>query len=131
MIDIDKFKSFNDHYGHQMGDDCLKITAEAIRQTLSRPADLAIRYGGEEFIIVLPDTDSAGALSIARRFQTVLTKISMPHDYSEVADHITVSCGISNIIPKRSNNLASLIHRADIAMYKAKFNGGNQASVFK
>ena len=131
MIDIDKFKSYNDHYGHQMGDDCLKITAQALKQSLSRPADLPVRYGGEEFIIILPDTDSAGALSIANRFQSVLNKITIPHDFSDVANHITVSCGISSMTPKRNDNISSLVQHADIAMYKAKFNGGNQSLVFK
>jgi len=125
MIDIDQFKSYNDHYGHQMGDDCLHTVALALQQTLSRPSDLALRYGGEEFMVILPDTDSTGSFKIIKRFQDVLDKIHTPHSHSTISDHITVSCGIAEITPTRSDKSSTLINQADIALYKAKFNGGN------
>jgi len=130
MIDIDQFKSYNDHYGHQMGDDCLHTIALALHQTISRPSDLALRYGGEEFMVILPDTDDAGAFRIIKRFQDVLDKVHTPHGYSTVSDHVTVSCGIASITPTRTDKSATLINQADIALYKAKFNGGNCTITF-
>jgi len=125
MIDIDQFKSYNDHYGHQMGDDCLHTVALALHQSLSRPSDLAIRYGGEEFMVILPDTDSTGAYRIIKRFQEVLDKIHTTHSHSTVSDHVTVSCGIASTIPSRADKSTTLVNQADIALYKAKFSGGN------
>jgi len=130
MIDIDQFKAYNDHYGHLMGDDCLHMVALALQQTLSRPSDIAIRYGGEEFMAILPDTDSTGAFNIIHRFQKLLEKIHTPHKYSSVTDHITVSCGIATITPGRTDKAKTLINQADIALYKAKFNGGNCTVIF-
>lgn len=131
MIDIDQFKSYNDNYGHQMGDDALKTVAQAIKQSLSRPADLACRYGGEEFLVILPDTDIVGAFKIGRRIQEALYKVHIRHEHSPVKDYITISCGVADIIPKRNNTLSSLVKQADIAMYKAKFHGGDQVMTFK
>jgi len=130
MIDLDQFKSYNDHYGHLMGDDCLHTIALALHQSLSRPSDLALRYGGEEFMAILPDTDDIGAFRIIKRFQEVLDKIHIPHKFSTTADHVTVSCGIASITPTRSDKASTLINQADIALYKAKFNGGNSTVIF-
>jgi len=130
MIDIDQFKSYNDHYGHQMGDDALKAVAESIKQSLSRPSDLASRYGGEEFLVILPDTDVVGAFKVARRIQNALFKVHMHHAHSAIQDYITISCGVAHIIPKRSDKVSVLIKQADIAMYKAKFSGGNKTFAF-
>ena len=131
MIDIDQFKSYNDHYGHQAGDDALKTVAESIKQSLSRPSDLACRYGGEEFLVVLPDTDVVGGFKVARRIQNALFKVHMTHEYSDIQEYLTISCGVAHIIPKRSDKIGSLIKQADIAMYKAKFSGGNETFAFK
>lgn len=131
MIDIDKFKYYNDHYGHQMGDDALRTVAEAITQSLSRPSDLPIRYGGEEFLVILPDTDVVGAFKIARRIQEALYKVRLQHEYSAVANYLTICCGVATCIPKRSDKPDSLIKQADIALYKAKFSGGNKAVAFQ
>lgn len=131
MIDIDHFKLYNDHYGHQKGDACLQIVAQGLKNTLSRPADLAIRYGGEEFMLVLPDTDISGANKIAGRLQDMLQAISIPHEYSSVSDHVTVSCGIASMTPRRNDKSSTLIHQSDIAMYKAKFKGGNRTVLFR
>lgn len=130
MIDIDQFKSYNDHYGHQMGDDALKAVAESIKQSLSRPSDLACRYGGEEFLITLPDTDVVGAFKVARRIENALFKVHMPHEFSSIEDYVTISCGVAHIIPKRGNKISDLVKQADIAMYKAKFSGGNKTYSF-
>ncbi len=130
MIDIDLFKSYNDHYGHQMGDDALKTVAESIKQSLSRPSDMACRYGGEEFLIILPDTDVVGAFKVARRIQNALFKVRILHEYSDIENYVTISCGVSNITPKRSDKISNLVKQADIAMYKAKFSGGNKTFTF-
>lgn len=130
MIDIDKFKDYNDHYGHQAGDDCLKIVAQALKQSLSRPSDLAVRYGGEEFLVVLPDTEITGAIQLARKFQKVLENVNIKHEYSDIANHLTVSCGVASYTPKRSDKVRALVNQADIAMYKSKFSGGNRTISF-
>ena len=130
MIDIDQFKSYNDHYGHQMGDDALKTVAESIKQSLSRPSDLACRYGGEEFLVILPDTDVVGGFKVARRIQNALFKVRIPHEHSQIQDYLTTSSGVAHIIPKRGDKINVLVKQADIAMYKAKFSGGNRAFAF-
>ena len=130
MIDIDQFKLYNDHYGHQQGDDALKTVALAIQQSLSRPSDLAIRYGGEEFLVVLPDTELVGAIQIAHRIQQALAKVRLKHEYSSIDNYLTISCGVAQTVPKRNDKIKTLIQQADIAMYKAKFSGGNETTSF-
>jgi len=127
MIDIDYFKTYNDNYGHIKGDDALKSVVEALSEGIHRPADLLARYGGEEFVIVLPDTTVNGAASIANSLAENVAKLSLPHEYSGVADVVTVSMGIACCEPElRHNSVASLIEAADSALYKAKENGRNQ-----
>jgi len=129
MGDIDCFKEYNDAYGHQGGDDCLRAIADVFRQAGGRIADKAARYGGEEFLLILPDTDAEGALNIAESIQTRLQNIHMPHTTSTVADRVTLCLGVATLIPDRSNHPAQLLKMADKALYECKHNGKNQICV--
>jgi diguanylate cyclase (GGDEF)-like protein/PAS domain S-box-containing protein len=131
MSDVDLFKYYNDKYGHQAGDACLKSVADAIRERVGRPADLIARYGGEEFAIVMPETDIRGALKVAENIRQELTKQSIPHSQSSVAPHVTISCGIACMFPNADNKPQTLIERADQALYRAKQQGRNCIVVFE
>jgi len=100
MIDIDFFKKYNDHYGHPSGDECLRSVAKTLSESLRRPQDLIARYGGEEFIALLPDTDIAGALIIGEKMRLNVKGLGITHSLSFVADVVTISAGIANIVPK-------------------------------
>ena len=99
LLDIDFFKEFNDHYGHLAGDDCLRQVARILQEATQRPGDLAARYGGEEFACILPDTDSPGAVAMANRIREQVNAAGIPHFFSSVADHITVSFGVATLVP--------------------------------
>lgn len=126
MLDVDYFKNYNDHYGHQRGDEALKLLASIIRRVVVRQSDIAARYGGEEFAILLPDTSEANAQKIAERIQTELASAALPHDYSAVARVITLSMGIAAITPTPTQSSRELVHRADSALYAAKGSGRNR-----
>jgi len=126
LMDIDLFKTYNDHYGHLAGDDCLRQLARAIAQCVRRPTDLVARYGGEEFACLLPDTDTDGALLVAKQMWANFNSLNIPHAYSPVADHVTQSLGVATLIPLAGQPLFDLIRRADEFLYVAKRNGRNQ-----
>ncbi|MBD2676533.1 MULTISPECIES: diguanylate cyclase domain-containing protein [Nostoc] len=123
LFDVDKFKSYNDCYGHLGGDDCLITIAQTVQQTVHRPADLVARYGGEEFSVLLPNTDLAGAITVAQNIQQVIQDRAIPHAKSDIKDIVTVSLGISSVIPTDEINPDTLIASADKALYKAKQQG--------
>jgi two-component system chemotaxis family response regulator WspR len=125
FADIDFFKRYNDHYGHQAGDDCLKQVAGALQQTVHRPADLVSRYGGEEFVTVLPETAADGALAVAQKVLNTIAMLRIPHDASPVADRLTISVGVATLCPTQSEQAAQLIGAADQALYRAKERGRN------
>lgn len=125
MIDIDFFKSFNDEYGHLAGDECLKAVAALIQQQLRPGQDLAVRYGGEEFLIVLPDTELAEATEIAERFRAAIESRAIPRPPAETGNVVTVSIGAAIIRPDDSATSAPGIASADAAMYAAKQHGRN------
>jgi diguanylate cyclase (GGDEF)-like protein len=129
IMDIDFFKSFNDHYGHLAGDDCLRKVAQKIAEVARRPPDLAARYGGDEFVLLLPETDDIGALNVATRVQEKMKFLNLSHMFSCVADHITLSIGVASIIPVDSLTPSELIKHADEMLYLAKQNGRNQIKV--
>jgi diguanylate cyclase (GGDEF)-like protein len=124
LCDVDCFKAYNDHYGHQAGDGCLRQVALAIHQTL-RSSDLVARYGGEEFAIVLPRTDIYQATLIAQRIHIRIASLKIPHGYSSASPYLTVSLGISSQIPDFASTPDTAIMAADIALYAAKAAGRN------
>jgi diguanylate cyclase (GGDEF)-like protein len=125
LCDIDYFKFFNDHYGHQAGDVCLKDVAQAMDRVMKRAADLVARYGGEEFAIVLPNVRLKGAVHIARLIQMEIRHLEIPHAKSAVSPNVTLSLGISSRIPNLEQRPESLITAADRALYQAKAQGRN------
>ena len=130
LIDIDQFKLFNDTYGHQRGDDCLKKVAQVLKETVKRPRDLIARYGGEEFIGILPDTPKLGAIKVAESIGYGVGALGIAHSASTVSDTVTVSLGISTCIPKPESSPSALIAEADQALYLAKHEGRNRLAYF-
>jgi len=126
MLDADKFKAYNDTYGHQRGDNCLKQIAEACMDVVSRPGDLIARFGGEEFVVVLPNTERAGALHVANEICEALRSRRLPHS-GNAPGIVTISAGCATLIPKFGKHAPDLIEMADKALYKAKFNGRDRA----
>jgi diguanylate cyclase (GGDEF)-like protein len=129
MCDIDYFKLYNDTYGHQVGDECLRKIAKTIDQVVKRPADLVARYGGEEFAAILPNTTTEGALHLASNIQTELEKLRIVHSQSAVNDYVTLSIGISSVVPSTEWSPEALVRVADIALYEAKAAGRNRIVV--
>ncbi len=129
MCDIDYFKFFNDHYGHQKGDACLISVAKAIRSSLKRPGDMAGRYGGEEFLILLPDTDTDGAIHVATRIKKNIAALGLGHAQSKISDYVTLSFGVASLVPSEEIAPESIVSFADKALYQAKRNGRNQVSI--
>lgn len=130
MIDIDQFKAFNDHYGHPAGDICLKAVAAALAAVPQRPADLAARVGGEEFAVLLPDTDEDGAMEVARTLNATISALRIEHAAS-AAGVVTCSIGVCAQRPVTSTVTSTdLVTRADAALYTAKRDGRNQACLF-
>ena len=129
MVDVDMFKAYNDYYGHQKGDECLFRVAHVIDSCLKRPSDLAGRYGGEEFIVILPNTNTPGAIEVAENIKKHLFEVNIEHAQSDVAPHLTLSFGIASCVPCEESSLDKLILSADKALYKAKRQGRNQISV--
>ncbi|ALG67013.1 diguanylate cyclase domain-containing protein [Beggiatoa leptomitoformis] len=126
MCDVDFFKNYNDEYGHQAGDECLKQIATALTQCVKRSVDLVARYGGEEFALILPNTNQEGAMRIAEMIHQAIAQRQITHKKSKIANFITLSIGISSVIPTTENNPHLLISVADKALYRAKEQGRNQ-----
>ena len=126
MIDIDYFKDFNDYYGHQLGDECLKQVAKTLAHSVKRASDCVARYGGEEFVCILPGTDIQGAVQVGESMRKNVEALNVPHLASSVAEHVTVSLGTASMIPKRERSQFSLLEAADRCLYKAKDAGRNQ-----
>lgn len=126
MLDIDFFKLYNDRYGHQGGDECLKRVGGILEGSARRDSDLAARYGGEEFAVILPETGMQGAMDVAETVRTNIERQNIPHESSRVSDHVTVSMGVATWVPERGSEPDELISRADQALYKAKESGRNQ-----
>ena len=128
MIDIDNFKSFNDTYGHQAGDDCLRHVANAIAASPQRPSDLVARYGGEEFCVVLPDTPKDPALDMAERVRENVKNLAIVHSDSPEYEVVTVSVGVATAMPPDEKiGYKGLIKIADEHLYHAKESGRNRA----
>lgn len=129
MIDVDHFKLFNDHYGHPAGDTCLKKIVQAIKGCLHRPSDLLGRYGGEEFVVLLPETDSSGAYRVACAINKAVEALGLRHDISPTHHVVTVSIGGVSCSRTYGQSLEELIKSADRALYKAKRSGRNRSLV--
>lgn len=130
LIDIDFFKSYNDHYGHQAGDQCLIQVAKEIKKIAHRANDFAARYGGEEFTVVLPNTGEAGAIQVADHLLTTIRGMRLPHQGSEIEGVLTVSIGVATVIPTVDADSEYLIKMADKGLYAAKKNGRNRYEVY-
>ncbi len=130
-VDIDHFKAYNDHYGHQAGDVCLAEVARAIRDSAQRGSDLCARYGGEEFVVLLPQTTQDHALAVARRVCQAVQALGLPHRASSTANVVTVSVGVASLSPSPQIPASWLLDRADKALYTAKDNGRNRVCAFQ
>ena len=126
LCDIDHFKKYNDHYGHQRGDQCLKEVAKALANEAKRPTDLAARYGGEEFAVILPGIDADGAGRVAERIREVVFELNIRHQGNEQDERVTLSIGSVCLKPGEDVTEAALIDMADEALYAAKECGRNQ-----
>lgn len=126
MIDIDHFKQFNDHYGHAQGDACLRVVASAIQSELRRAGDFVARFGGEEFVVILPRTELAGATVIAERLCNAISALKIAHEKSPTSQFVSISIGIAVIENIENNTALSLLGQADKALYRAKRNGRNR-----
>jgi diguanylate cyclase (GGDEF)-like protein len=120
LCDIDYFKLFNDTYGHVAGDRCLQQVAQTMKCIIDRPMDLAARYGGEEFALILPNTDAQGGEVVAQRLLTELKLLGIFHTSSPISDRVTISIGISALLPTPERTAQTLLTAADIALYEAK-----------
>ncbi|MCF8038156.1 MAG: diguanylate cyclase [Desulfohalobiaceae bacterium] len=129
MVDIDHFKSFNDQYGHQAGDRCLKQVAYALKQSVHRSADFVARYGGEEFVILLPETDLEGTVNVAEKARMNVASLQIPHEFSGVEEVVTISVGAAVTLPMNGvsdDSGDSFLAAVDKALYLAKDKGRNR-----
>jgi len=124
--DIDYFKGFNDLYGHQAGDNCLRLVARTLNHAAKRPGDLVARYGGEEFVVILPNTDLKGAETVAEAIRCSIRDRHISHRGSAIDKIVTMSLGVASCIPTADNSMANLLKQADEALYAAKAGGRDQ-----
>ena len=125
VLDLDYFKSYNDTYGHLAGDECLRVVANALARVIHRPHDTAIRFGGEEFVIALPKTDSKGCESVGKRILKTIEALRIPHEHNPTGV-VTVSAGYMTVKPIDTTTLDDIINQADLALYEAKEAGRDQ-----
>jgi len=129
MIDIDNFKSFNDHYGHGKGDECLIKVANTLNNQMKRSTDLFARYGGEEFVVILPNIQLNELASIAEKMRTAVENLKLKHEYSTTADYVSISLGCASEIIESQTQALELLSKADKALYQAKASGRNQLKI--
>jgi diguanylate cyclase (GGDEF)-like protein len=125
MCDIDYFKNYNDEYGHEMGNQCLSTVAQELTEALGRPGDLVARYGGDEFVMILSGSDADGARVLAETLPDRIEEKQIPHTGSPIAHYVTISVGVSTVIPAQEASPGDLISAADAALYEAKNAGRN------
>lgn len=126
ILDVDDFKPFNDNYGHGVGDACLCAVASSLVDSVNRSSDLVARYGGDEFVALLPNVDEAGAYRIAKRMCENVNAKNIPHEFSSAAKNVTISVGVASIVPSRDKTPYNLLEKADRQLYRAKSLGRNQ-----
>lgn len=125
-LDVDFFKQYNDRYGHGLGDECLKSVAKTLERAAVRPRDMAARVGGEEFAMILPETDAEAARKIAERCLRLIENLKIPHEASTISNFVTASMGVATITPAAESGAKAFIEAADKLLYKAKQNGRNR-----
>ncbi len=123
MLDIDYFKQYNDHYGHIQGDHCLKQVAQTLNSAASRSRDFFGRFGGEEFILILPETNELSALTVAERCRKLIADEQIPHEKSGISQHLTISLGVHTVIPCYGDEPLQFIEEVDRRLYRAKQKG--------
>jgi diguanylate cyclase (GGDEF)-like protein len=123
LIDVDFFKAFNDEYGHLAGDECLRAVATAIESSIRRQVDFCARFGGEEFVIVMPNTDEQGAMQVAELIREPIRALKIPHARSTVSSFVSVSIGISTTVSAPDRSHFDFIYDVDMALYRAKAEG--------
>ena len=128
LLDIDFFKQFNDHYGHVRGDDCLRRIGAVLESATARPRDFVARFGGEEFVLVLPDTDAAAAQRMAERCRSLIADEAIAHERSSIAPRLTVSLGVGTATPAPGEQTRAFIERVDRALYQAKLHGRDRVT---
>ncbi len=126
LCDVDYFKLYNDTYGHQAGDDCLKKVAQAIQASVQRPSDVVARYGGEEFGVILPQTELAGAVHVAEKIRDKIGDLKIPHTASAASEFVTVSIGVGCAVPSPNSAFEILVESTDRVLYRAKAQGRDQ-----
>jgi len=129
LIDVDHFKSYNDRYGHQAGDQALRRVAQAIQTFACRPLDVLARYGGEEFAAVLDDVDQHQSAQVAERMRRAVEELAIAHEGSRAFGRVTISVGVAAIRPNRGRNLSGALQLADQALYDAKTSGRNRIKI--
>ncbi len=129
MFDVDWFKQYNDKFGHLEGDECLKRIADTTLKVVCRPSDTVARYGGEEFIILLPETDSTGARQVAEKIRAEIESLHMPNPDSTVCPYVTISLGVTTVVPEVKADPNIYIKLVDEALYRAKNAGRNRISI--
>lgn len=129
MIDIDHFKQYNDTYGHLAGDEVLRTVAQTVQGAFRRPKDLVVRLGGEEFVVVLPNTPASDLAMLANKAVEVIEALDLRHISSPVANRVTISVGAATCLPKRDDKRITLMEAADKALYAAKREGRNRAVI--
>lgn len=128
MIDVDRFKHYNDRYGHLQGDACLQRVASALRRQLNRPADLLARYGGEEFVCILPETPGEGAHTLAERMRQAVEQLGIEHQGAPEDQRVTVSIGVASTVVDVASSLEETLAAADAHLYRAKASGRNRVA---
>jgi len=126
LFDIDYFKDYNDCYGHQAGDKCLIDISLVMKDTFKRAGDVVGRYGGEEFIVIMPNTNLEEAKTALRNYQKELARLRIPHKESSANCYVTMSEGFITTVPSKDETIEDIIRKADKALYQAKANGRNQ-----
>lgn len=126
LCDIDCFKKYNDHYGHQAGDECLRQVARILNSCAKRPADMLARYGGEEFVFLLPRTPLEGARILAEKARREVERMGLRHETSVVKPVVTLSLGAASLVPSACCEPEMLVRSADQALYRAKETGRNR-----
>lgn len=126
MVDVDLFKQYNDLYGHIQGDSCLRQVAEILSQCAARSRDFIARFGGEEFVLVLPDADANAALKVAERCRNQIFKAQIPHAASSISPVLTISMGVATQVPIRQDSLQDFVERVDRLLYQSKQQGRNR-----